>query len=194
MAVRLFEIDKENNEVMLDKEFIHIVPEFKNILVKDKGSPGDNDGRKKLMAKKKFFYIYLMEDYNSILENYEPYEKRIQAMEMLQLTEKDIDADVLAALDKYRELQSNATKSLKLLRAVKVSITQLEEYYEKIDFTDVDKKGELLHNPNSFLQGLQRLPDVLEAMAKLEYLVRKELQDGEGVRGNTVKGLNEDPA
>ncbi len=194
MAVRLFEIDKEHNEVMLDKEFIHIVPEFKTILVKDKGSQGDNDGRKKLMAKKKFFYIYLMEDYNSILENYEPYEKRIQAMEMLQLTEKDIDADVLAALDKYRELQSNATKSLKLLRAVKVSITQLEEYYEKIDFTDVDKKGELLHNPNSFLQGLQRLPDVLEAMAKLEYLVRKELQDGEGVRGNTVKGLNEDPA
>lgn len=193
MAVRLFEIDKENNEIMLDKEFIHMVPEFKTILVKDKGSPGDADGRKKLMAKKKFFYIYLMEDYASIFENYEEYEKRSQAMSMLELTEKDIDADVLAALDKYRELQANATKSLKLLRAVKKSITQLEKYYEEIDFSDTDKKGELVHNPNTFLQGLQRLPDVLEAMAKLEYLVKKELQDGDGVRGNTLKGLNEDP-
>lgn len=194
MAIQLFEIDKDTGEIGLDKVFISMVPEFRNILQKDRGGvKGDNDGRKKILAKRKFMFIYLTKDVNSILENYDEFARRTEAMSMSELTEKDIDSDVLAAMDKYEQIQNNASKSLQLLRSIKKSIDGLKTYYENMDFNEKDKKGELVHAPNTYLMGLQRIPDVLESLTKMEYIVKKEMQDSGGVRGNTVKGLNEDP-
>lgn len=50
-----------NNEGVLEinKPEARNTPEFKAIIIRDKGSPGDHDGRKKVMAFKELMFVYL---------------------------------------------------------------------------------------------------------------------------------------
>ena len=57
----IFFIDPETKLLVINKKEIIDLPEFKAILIRDKGGhiKGDSDGRKKLMAHKEFMFIYL---------------------------------------------------------------------------------------------------------------------------------------
>jgi hypothetical protein len=64
MSYRLFSIQDGN--IVINKIEILTIESFKTILRRDKGSPGDVDGRKKLKAFREFAYIYHMADYKSV--------------------------------------------------------------------------------------------------------------------------------
>jgi len=55
----------ENGLLVLDKDELRAHEKFKRILERDRGSEGDNDGRKKIFAFKEFFYIYSVADFRS---------------------------------------------------------------------------------------------------------------------------------
>lgn len=63
MAYKLFIF--KDGDIVINKVEILTIPSFTTILRRDKGSVGDNDGRKKLMAFKEFAYIYHVADVNS---------------------------------------------------------------------------------------------------------------------------------
>lgn len=50
----------ENNILSFNKEEAREFPAFKEIIIRDKGSEGDSQGRKKIQAFKELFYIYLV--------------------------------------------------------------------------------------------------------------------------------------
>ena len=76
--IRLFQIS-ENMELQLNKEWILMIKEFAEILKRDRGSPGDTQGRRKLKAMKQLTYVYLMEDFLSPFREEDDYNKHVSA-------------------------------------------------------------------------------------------------------------------
>lgn len=56
--VDLFVINSDG-VLEINKPEAREIPAFKEMLARDKGSPGDHDGRKKLVAFKEFMFIHL---------------------------------------------------------------------------------------------------------------------------------------
>jgi hypothetical protein len=187
--MKLFTIT-ENFEVELNKEWIYLIPEFAALMRRDKrgGTKGDARGDKKLRARKEFKFIYFDLDFSSPIRDYPDYERRQEALKYAELIEKDLDDLVMEAHACYNNLMLNATRSLKTLRAVKKSLDALDNYFEDLDFTKVDKKGELLHNPNSYLVNLERLDKAYTSVEKFEKRVIDELKNTGSIRGTATLG------
>jgi hypothetical protein len=188
--MRLFTIG-EDFTAELNKEWLLLIPQFKRLIQRDKGSPGDNEGRRKLKAKKELAFIYFDLDFTSPIYNYEPYERRQEALRYATLTEKDIDQDVMAAHDEYDRLLLESSPSLKTLRSVEKSMLAFNKHLEGIDFTAVDKKGELLHNPGQYLMNMERLNKGYDSIDKFRKRVMEEMQGDQSIRGANSLGRNE---
>lgn len=190
--MRLFEID-DNYEAKLNKEWLSLIPEFAYLLKRDKGGgKGDYRGDKKLRARKEFAFIYFMLDFASPLYEWEPAERREEALRYTGLTEKDIDPYVMAAHDCYETMLHNASRSLRTLNAVYTSLDQLDNYFSTLDFTEKDKKGELVHTPSAYLLNLQRLNTAYASVDTFKARVAQELKQGSsGIRGTATLGGRE---
>ena len=106
--------------VELDKEWISTIKEFKALLIRDKGSKGDTQARKKLQAQKEFTFIYNYCDYRSKFINYSERDRLKAALHNSELPpDLDItkDAELQAAIDAYIALQ--VTPALKMLKSLK---------------------------------------------------------------------------
>ena len=188
--MRLFTIGPDF-QVELNKEWIALIPEFNELLKRDRGSKGDYRGEKKLKARREFTFIYLDLDFTSPIREYPDYERRELAMKDAGLTESDLDAAVMTAHSKYNELLLNSSRSLKTLRAVEKSLDQLDNYFENLDFTERDKKGELVHSPKDYLANLKTLKAAYESVDDFRDRVKQELSGDGGIRGNASLGGKE---
>lgn len=188
--MRLFLIDSDY-KVELNKEWIYLIPEFAALLKRDKGSPGDSKGEKKLKARKEFTFIYFDLDFTSPIRDWEEYERRNEAMKYAGITEADLDAGVMAAHHKYNELLLASSRSLKTLRSAEKSLDAFDTYLAAIDFTEKDKKGELVNNPNTYLQTLDRLNKAYDAVDTFRKRVSEELKGDTAIRGAAVLGRKE---
>jgi len=190
--MKLFELDIDTNEIKLNRPWLWMVPEFADLLRRDKGSPSDYDGRRKLKAKKEFTYIYFMVDFASPLRDWEPDEKHKEAMYYANLEEKDIDDGVKIARKKYEELFLKAARSLRTYNALLKTLDAMDSYYENLDFTETDKKGELLHNPLTVANSVDKLDKMHTAVANFAKRVEEELTQGpSSIRGTAELGDNE---
>ena len=130
----LFELDK-TKEVVLHKMNIMTVKEFAAILHRDRGSKGDSQGRLKKTASSEFSYIYHLVDYKSPFNVYGEDEKIEQCKKNAGFPETwKPDEVVLAAIEKYKELQK--TKSLRLLEAVSNSLNKAQKYFRSTTMCD----------------------------------------------------------
>lgn len=189
--MRLFTLD-ENYQVELNKEWIMLIPEFNALLKRDKGSPGDYRGEKKLKARKEFTYIYFYWDFTSPIRDWEDYERHMEAMKYAGLEEKDMDGPLMEASKHYNELLLKGARSLKTLRAVEKSLTALDTHFETLDFTKVDKKGELVYKTNTYLLDLQRLDAAYTSVEKFKKRVTDELKGTDSkIRGTASLGRKE---
>lgn len=187
----LFKIT-EAYDVELNKEWIMLIPEFKTIIHSDKGSTGDNDGRKKLKARKQFAYIYFMLDYKSPIESWQFAKKHEEALKYTSLKEADVsDAKFKDAYNKYEELQLANARALKTLAAVRKGLDALDAYYNDIDFNQVDKVGRLLHNPKEVAAGIASLNKMYDEVDKFENRVREQLKESSTIRGQATLGDKE---
>jgi hypothetical protein len=189
--MRLFILDESMTSVELNKEWIHLVPEFSALIRSDKGSAGDYDGRKKLKARREFAYIYFMLDFTSPLRYMDEFDRREAAMQMAGLTEKDIDGPLMAAYGVYDKLLQNSSRSLKTLRSVQKGLDALDSYFENINFEDKDNKGSLVHQPNQYILNIERLGKAYDALDKFEKRVQEELTGEASIRGNASLGGKE---
>lgn len=188
--MRLFTIDSAY-QVELNKEWIMLIPEFADLLKRDKGSKGDYRGEKKLKARKEFTFIYFDLDFTSPIREYPDYERRMEAMQYAGLEEADLDDKVMAAHARYNELLLHNSRSLKTLRAVEYSLDQLDEYFLNLDFSKLDKKGELVNKPEAYLGNLKRLNDAYNALDNFRKRVNDELKGDSGIRGTATLGRKE---
>jgi len=191
--MKLFEIDVETSTVALNKPWIMLIPEFKALLDRDKGSPGDYRGDKKLKARKEFTYIYFLTDFASPLTDWEEEEKRKEALHYADLTEKDIDDKVLIANLHYDKMQIKGAPSLKTYRALLKSRDAMDLYYEGLDMTQVDKQGKLLNDPASVVNSAKKLDEFYTTINNFRKRVEEELKDAStGIRGTAVLGDTEE--
>ncbi len=112
--MKLFKI--ENHILELDKDELRLIPEFKELLVRDKGKNG-NDRFTKATCYKEFKYIYFLCDYKSPYVNYSDKEREHWAKIDSGL-DKDwkYDTAIKLAIDKYKFLQE--TPSIKILNSL----------------------------------------------------------------------------
>ena len=188
--IRLFQIS-ETMELQLNKEWILMIKEFAEILKRDRGSPGDTQGRRKLKAIKQLTYVYLMEDFLSPYREEDEYNKHVSAMKETGLTEVDIDEKVIEARDKYRMLQESNAPSLRTLKTVKESREKLEDYFREIDLTKTNARGEPVFNTTTYMTAIKKLPEMEDSIQEYESKVFAQLTDSGGIRGSASKGYNE---
>lgn len=118
----------ENHNLVLDHEYIRGIPEFKCILERRISSKGDADGRKKLEHWRIFMYIKIVAD----MFSYPNQEGRnAKDVHIAAIREAGLSADykpddeVLAAIEKFKEIQFASLPVLKtigtILKALKLS-------------------------------------------------------------------------
>lgn len=187
----LFEIGPDF-KVLLNKEWILTVPQLRKLIHRDKGSPGDVDGRKKYHAIKEFTFIYHASDPRSPIENIDdPYERREKALEYAELREKDIDDIVVIAQEEYEYLLELSVPTLGLLRSVKGTLSKLKNFFDVVDFNATDKQGKLKYSPDAHIKSMSQLGALHKQVMAFEEIVLTELKAQKSARGKMELGDRE---
>lgn len=200
----MFNVDKDMN-VTISPE-MRLIPEFKELIIRDKGSPGDADGRKKLIAMKELAYIWHTCKHNGPYSNFSDKEKHLRlARDCFGSEEWVPDEKVTAALDRWRDSQQ--TVSMKILASLKTSLYStyelvniihgsLQKRIEKKEYEGVvtDKKGTPISGLKVITEELMALldiatgiPKIIDSIETLEEKIKKE-ESGKSARnkGNIV--------
>lgn len=187
----LFIINPDTQEIDLNKEWIHMIPEFAQLLRRDKGSPKDYRGDRKLRARKELTWIHLMLAFNSPLRTYDEEARRSEAFRSTGLEEKDVDAEVIVAYDKYHEMMHEAASSLRTLESLQKGLAKLNKYFSDVDFEAVDSLKRQKYTAKEYIDNIKNLPAMNKAIKEYENMVDEELKEDGGIRGKKKLGLTE---
>lgn len=192
--MKLLTINPDTQEIDLNREWLHLIPEFSRLIRRDKGQTGergDYRGDKKLHARKEITFIYFMEDFTSPLRDWEDDRKLEEALRSSQLGKGDIDKEVVAAQEFYREFIRKCAPSLHTLDALYIGRTELNRYFKEVNFKEVDKLGKSKYTAKEYINNIKDLPAMNRAVKEYERMVDEELREHTGVRGKNVLGLME---
>lgn len=180
-------------ELDLNKEWLHLVPEFSVILHRKWKVEGDSDGRKKLMQRRLFGYMYLIFDYASPLLNFDTETRHQEALRMMKLKEGDLQSEgVGAAMKKFEFFVENSSRILKTLRVMYTVLDKMDEHLRTIDFTAVDKQGKLLYTTNSVIKSMKDMNSMYDSIQQLERRVMDDLKkEANTIRGSAILGGKE---
>jgi len=163
-----------------------LIPEFKDLWNRDKS-------KDRLKAHRELSYVYFISDYKS------PYRSSLTEDKLHEVVAKDFMKDseykacakVLAAIDKYKELQK--TPSMLLLDASVQTVHKLINYLQEIDLTERDKSDRPIYKPSDVTTSLKNIGGIVESLAKVRESVEKEVSEQASLRGQRKKGNREDP-
>lgn len=176
----------ENGRIDLNKVEIQLYKEFKEIVHRDKGSKGDNDGRKKYRAIKELTYVYHMCDYRSFCRELDESEVQVRAIEESGLSDEKFnpkDEVILAAIEKYKLLQN--TRSVRQLEATRKAIDATIRFCEDFEPTDISMAKAALTLP-------AEVAKANKGMKELEDQVKREFTEEPELKGGDIKGYTED--
>lgn len=212
----------ENDMLVIDKDETRAIPEFRAILERDKGSKGDNDGRKKFRAFKEFYYIYLISDLESWINKagLNDKEKHKNAIKDCGLEETfKPDDEIKAAIAKYQEVQlatlpalstlSTILKGLKVADKISQSIIEnMETVMENHKIKKQASIGEgnplsagddlvvaqnLVSQLNQLMEISIKIPKTIETLEKIEDRLAKDKSGVTLGRGGKEIGNRADP-
>lgn len=153
-----------------------LIPEFKRIIVRDK----DRDKKK---AMKELTFIYFYTDYQSPYSSLEEDSKIKEAKYEARLDDNwKIDEDIEAAIKKYESFQE--TDNIKLLKAARVGLYKLIDYFKDTELTERDDKGKLVNKASDMSNNIANLAKLVQGLTDLEKQVKREISDGSSIRGS----------
>lgn len=192
--IDLFEIG-ENNMATLNKPWITLIPEFRRLLARDKGGPGDGSGKYKKQAQREFTFIYLMYDFRSPYENWALDKREQQALADAGIERGRMmsDGDLWEAITKYKKLLDEASVSLKSYRKHRNAAEDLDNHIEFMDLNERTATGAKVYSIKEKQEAINGMPKVHDTLRKWEQSVKEELSGDMGLRGDAVKGEDEDP-
>ena len=168
-----------------EEGIIELIPEakalvpFKKLIIRDKGSKGDVDGRKKYHAIKEIAFVYWYAKFDSPYDQYEEPEKTKQITKSVGLEDWKPDKDIYEAIDFFKGLQR--TKSMDYLEDSEFALKRLSKYLRDADPDERIQSGPhkdaLVHDLNKIKNLQKEMPDMIEATEKIKELVKKELQE-----------------
>lgn len=189
--MKLLTINPDTQEIELNKEWLFLVPEFATLLKRDKGSPSDYRGDKKLKARKEITYIYFMENFDSPIRDWDWEDKRVESLRCASLETKDIDKEVEAAREWYHGYQRECSRSLRTLDSLWFGMDALDGYFKSVNFDTVDKLGRSKYTAKEYIGNIKDLPKMNAAIKEYEKQVEQELKENSGIRGKNALGLTE---
>jgi len=178
--MKLFQI--ENHSPTPTAELL-LIPEFKTLWVRDKS-------KDKAKALGELAYVYFSTDY---LSNYVAFTKDVKeerlAEDFLGGVGNKPDAEILKACKKYDELQQ--TPTMNFLKAAKAAMQSTEDYFNQIDYSERDGKGNPVYKIKEITSSLKDCSGIKDTIDKLEAAVKKEMTNGSVARGGGAGGLLE---
>lgn len=155
---------------------VRMIKSFKRLLERDKGSKGDHDGRKKLIATKELALIHFYCVYDSRFDSYEGKEKVNILKEHLDLSNKwKVDEDIKDAIREYRFLKY--TPSMSLYKQMINGVKKIEDFIKNVNLEETTKSGGLVFSPEKLDKVIKGLPDTIKSLQTAENLIRKEQED-----------------
>jgi hypothetical protein len=190
--MELFTLDMSNKSlVVINKAEVLLIPEFKRLLSRDRGSEGDADGRKKFKAIKEFTYIWYYCSFTSPIFDWSDRDRHLEALKISTLKESNIDTDVDAAIIAYKTYTN--VISLRLYTSVLEGCNKLEQHFSSIDFEEEDEFGKRKNNPKDFISNVKMLKSTFKELNEFRDMVKQDLAGKTKMRGNSKKGNREDP-
>lgn len=101
-----------------------------------------------------------------------------------------IDEITQEAIEFYKE--RNHTTTTKLLDKALNALDKLGDYFDQIDFSERDEKGNMVYDPKRLVDTIKEAPKLMSAVRELKDQIRKEQEVEQGVRGSGKKGIYED--
>lgn len=189
--MKLFVIDEETNQVLINVPWIKLVPEFRALFfqrttkAKD-GYERDAEGRKRLA------YIYFMLDFSSPLRDYSDEDKEKNALDYTGLTPTDVQSEsMISAIRRYQELQYKQSRKLKSYRSMQKGLDAMDDYFENVDFEETDKMGKPKYTPNSYADSIAKINKAYDELDKMSLTIENELAASTGIRGKSTLGDKE---
>ena len=193
MTFQFFEYDQNTGKAVLNSADLVLLKEFKALLEPKRNQCKDDPkGEAHLRADKEFTYIYLAIAWKSPYANYSEQERHQAALQDSGLTEKEFnDSTFRAACRKFRELQ-DSNRYVRLLQAAELVTDRIIDYFNNIDFNDVDDQGKPIVKITDIQKAMENSVKQIESLKQVESLVKKELAEKSMIRGNAVEGFMPD--
>lgn len=190
--MELFTLDMSNKSVVvINKPEVLLIPEFKRLVNRDRGSEGDADGRKKFKALKEFTYIWYYCSFTSPIADWADSDRHLESLKISGLKDSNIDGDVKLAITAYKKYTN--VISLRLYNSVLEGCNKLEQHFNSIDFEEEDEFGKRKNNPKDFIANVKMLKSTFKELYEFKDLVKQDLSGKAKMRGNSKKGNREDP-
>jgi len=196
--------DVINNKVIIDPE-VRLIKYFKKIIERDRGSKGDNDGRKKYKAMKELAYIYHMADNKSVFSNLPDNIKEKEIILDLDLDNWKPDEVIKEAISKYKsyketvsertlkELKRTLESAIDMLQIVRNSIEEKIKEIQSNEGNIGEALKQLVELFKICLEMSNKLPIAIDDIIKLQITIKKEESVEPGnIRGGGEVGLFED--
>lgn len=152
------------------------IPEFKKLWDRDKTKSKDN-------AYKDLSYVVFFCDMSldNPYRNYaEDDREKVLKRDFFGNQDK-IDKQIQEAIDKYKEMQE--TVSVRLLRSAKKAAEKLSQYFDNVDFNELDKYGKPIYSARDVSSNLKEIGNIVKSLSTLEDQVRKEQMTSSKIRG-----------
>lgn len=158
------------NEMPVFNPEIRMIKEFKAILVRDKD-------KYKVNANKELAFIHFYCTYDSRFELYDNEEERIEAIITSVGLPEDWEYDSLIkqACTRYTDMMQ--TRTMKLAKSMRDSITTLENFLANVDLEERNNSGNYVFDAVKYQNTIQKMADTIEAMAKVDEIIDKELSE-----------------
>jgi hypothetical protein len=170
----------ENNKVTIDPKLL-FVPQFRVIWERDRT-------RLKKKANRDFAFIYFMADWQSEYNAYGLDKEVYIAEDIMRDKKYRADEEILAAIQKYEELQE--TSSMSYLKSVRKTVYSLIKYYDDLRYKG--KEGDLeLFDPAAITKSMKEIGGIVDNLEKYEKKVKSE-EEIMQIRGGGNVGVFED--
>lgn len=153
-----------DNTIKISPEILQI-PEFKALW---------DSHKDKFIAHQEFCYIYYSTDLRSVYGNYPETVKESKIIkDYIQIKNWKPSSLVLKAIEKYKEIQE--TPNMRFLQSSKKALNSLTEYFNSIDFSQMDIQGRPIYKISEVTSALEKCGKVLESLDKLNEKVEREM-------------------
>lgn len=178
--------DIVNGKVVMNPHSL-AMPEFRYLWDRDKDEDKDN------AVREISYVVYLCDE--SAGNPYRAYREgereEVLRKDFIKNMKWKPDKHIEAAIKKYKE--ATQTTNSRLLKAAKNAAEKLSEYFDMIDFNEVDKDGKPVFSAKELSSNLSAVGNIVKSLNQLEDMVKKEQLEANTVRGGGEIGFYELP-
>lgn len=189
--MKFFLFDNSNNSIVINEPEVLLIREFSALWDNARNkTKSDKTGQKKTRAYRELAYIWLMCDWGSPYSDYAELERHEEALKDAGLTEEEWNDPIFrAACRKYRELQ-DSSRSLKLIKSAQGVVDKITDYFDTLDIQERDPiTGKPIFKTKDIMSELSNVSNVVEQLATLELLYKKEQEASSGLMGDVTVGF-----